>query len=571
MRLNLNAILESDYEDETDIVILPPDGGDGNVTDIEEDDENVNQQLASLPNDVAGSLEMHRKDNMDTENDIPCAADNNKTKSPKPKRSRNANKPTEMKPNWIKSNNLDPMENGDIETLAMKRTDLINSSPGVIFELLFNDTIKTLIVNETERYASQNNKQLKLTKEEIEQFVGILLLTGYNTRPRQKMYWSKDDDVACPIVAKQMSRNRFEEIKSSLHFADNDHLEHGDKLAKVRPLQNEVKTSLQQFGIFSKNLSIDEQMVPYFGRHSIKMFIRGKPIRFGYKNWVLASSSGYPYKFETYMGASEGSEKGKPLGPRIVLGLLSVVENPKCHHVFFDNFFTSYNLLKSLKELDFKATGTIRENRTMKCPLQPSKIISKKERAFYDYRSDNNVMIVQWKDNKVVYMGSNTVGIEPINKVKRYSQKAKMNIEVPQPACFGEYNKGMGGVDILDRFISQYRPSINAKKWYWPLFLNCVGMLTVASWRVYVELGSEPKLDLLAFQREVVASLFSRKRNEPTGPSGRRIQKLNVGLHHPVQAEKQGRCALCKANTVKQCMECGVRLHPNCFLVYHDK
>jgi hypothetical protein len=75
-----------------------------------------------------------------------------------------------------------------------------------------------------------------LTKEEIGQFVGILLLTVYNTRPRQKMYWSKDDDVVCPIVAKQMSRNRFEEIKTSLRFADNNHLEQGDKLARVRPL-----------------------------------------------------------------------------------------------------------------------------------------------------------------------------------------------------------------------------------------------------------------------------------------------------------------------------------------------
>ncbi|CAI6371246.1 unnamed protein product [Macrosiphum euphorbiae] len=29
--------------------------------------------------------------------------------------------------------------------------------------------------------------------------------------------------------------------------------------------------------------SIDESMVPYFGRHGCKQFIRGKPIRFGFK------------------------------------------------------------------------------------------------------------------------------------------------------------------------------------------------------------------------------------------------------------------------------------------------
>nr|CAH7746854.1 unnamed protein product [Callosobruchus chinensis] len=38
-----------------------------------------------------------------------------------------------------------------------------------------------------------------------------------------------------------------------------------------------------QFGIFSHNLSIDEEMVTYFGRHSCKMFMKGKPIRFGFK------------------------------------------------------------------------------------------------------------------------------------------------------------------------------------------------------------------------------------------------------------------------------------------------
>ena len=34
------------------------------------------------------------------------------------------------------------------------------------------------------------------------------------------------------------------------------------------------------YGIFSSELSIHEQMVPYFGRHSCKMFIRGKALSF---------------------------------------------------------------------------------------------------------------------------------------------------------------------------------------------------------------------------------------------------------------------------------------------------
>ena len=78
-----------------------------------------------------------------------------------------------------------------------------------------------------------------------------------------------------------MSRKRFEEIKKLIYFADNNKLPAGNELAKIRPLQDRVNASLRQFGVFLKDLDIDEQMVPYFGRHSAKMFIRGKPIRFG--------------------------------------------------------------------------------------------------------------------------------------------------------------------------------------------------------------------------------------------------------------------------------------------------
>ena len=218
-----------------------------------------------------------------------------------------------------------------------------------------------------------------------------------------------------------MARKRFKDIKRYLHFVDNNHLQIEEKLAKIRPQQDKVNRSLQQFGFFSKYLSIDEQMVPYFDRRSSKMFIRGKPIRFGYKNWVLASSYGYPYKFETYTRASKSKDSSKSLGPQVVCSLLSVAKNPRCHRVYFDNFFTSYFLLRYLHENKFRARGTMQENRTMKCPLRSSKVVLKHKREFYDYWSDDYVSIVQWKDNKVVYIASNFVNFAPIKLVKRYS------------------------------------------------------------------------------------------------------------------------------------------------------
>ena len=74
---------------------------------------------------------------------------------------------------------------------------------------------------------------------------------------------------------------------------------------------------------------------------------------------------------------------------------LGIVENPAWHCVYFDKFFTSYYLLRDLYEKNFRALGTIREGRTTKCPLRPSKIVEEEERGFFDHRSDEYMFIEQ--------------------------------------------------------------------------------------------------------------------------------------------------------------------------------
>ena len=97
--------------------------------------------------------------------------------------------------------------------------------------------------------------------------------------------------------------------------------------------------------------------------------------------------------------------------------------------------------------------------------------------------------------------------IEPAKVVKRYSQLEKKKISCVQLFCFYQYNQGMGDVDLLGRFMSQHRPTIQGKKWYWPLFVNCMLMLTVAAWRLHVSVETSPRLSFLEFIRSVVGDL----------------------------------------------------------------
>ncbi|XP_056635438.1 piggyBac transposable element-derived protein 2-like [Diorhabda sublineata] len=128
-------------------------------------------------------------------------------------------------------------------------------------------------------------------------------------------------------------------------------------------------------------------MVKYYGHHSAKQFTRGKSVRFGYKDWMLCSSDEFCYLFDTYCGAKPTSVQAPtkiktslPLGSPVVLDFAKIIDAPSDDVLFFDNHFTSHDLLNVLRKIIIRATGTVRDNRTKKGLLVPAKTIKKKKR-----------------------------------------------------------------------------------------------------------------------------------------------------------------------------------------------
>ena len=204
--------------------------------------------------------------------------------------------------------------------------------------------------------------------------LAILLLSGYSVLPRQKLYWENSSDVFKRTMSEAMSRNRFEEILSVFHLADNHHLEPSDVFSKVRPFYAAINEKCLEYFLNDECLSVDESMLPYYGRHSSKQRIVGKPIRMGYKVWVLASSDGYVIQFEPYQGAKKSggtrsSATSWGLGESVVLDLLAELPLQTSYHIFMDNYFTSLRLLYHLREHNIQATGVIRSNKLGKCPI----------------------------------------------------------------------------------------------------------------------------------------------------------------------------------------------------------
>ena len=75
-----------------------------------------------------------------------------------------------------------------------------------------------------------------------------------------------------------------------------------------------------------------------------------------------------PYKIEIYQGRAN-QDSDEPLGTRVVENALEICKNPKDRSVCFGNLFSSYQLICDLATKGFKTTGTMSNDRIMKCPL----------------------------------------------------------------------------------------------------------------------------------------------------------------------------------------------------------
>ena len=178
-------------------------------------------------------------------------------------------------------------------------------------------------------------------------FLAILILSGYNKIPNRRLYWSESSDTQNKLVIDFMRHNTFEQIIRCLHFNDNMAMD-GDRFFKVRPLfehLNHANKDKEKVEFYS----IDEIMVPYYGRHGDKQYIRGKPVRFEFKLWAICTSDGVLHHAEPYCGSHmKVTDKGFGLGGNVVLRMIENVNMQPGQHAVFDNFFGSVALLEEL-------------------------------------------------------------------------------------------------------------------------------------------------------------------------------------------------------------------------------
>lgn len=96
-------------------------------------------------------------------------------------------------------------------------------NPVELFELMWTDELLNHIKAQSIQYATKRDAKslFQISINEIRVFLAILLISGYDKKPRRDMYWSTHADMQNIAISKTMPRQRFRDILKNIHFADN--------------------------------------------------------------------------------------------------------------------------------------------------------------------------------------------------------------------------------------------------------------------------------------------------------------------------------------------------------------
>ena len=495
--------------------------------------------------------------------------------------------------------------------------------PMQCFDLFLDQELRQQIVTATNDYAQTPDKEgfaddwQPLTDQELNKFIGLLLFFGICRKPSLHHHWKKSEKFGSNFAINAMSRNRFDDLLSNLHYINSGNLTATERQQRinedgfwlVRGLLTKLAVNFGTYWRPGQKLDIDEMTIPFKGRHKFKCYNPSKPNKWHLKFYCLNDSScGYLVDFFPYEGKSEKRPAGITATSYPAYKLINQAErfHNRGYVLAHDNWFCSAECALMLKRQGVESVGTIKLNRKHlpdegKFPKTGravrSRGTSKQMKATvqgYDF------YFTAWMDNKPVHMFSTFPGHQDV--VFRNGKSANGTFErlkLQRPTIIGCYNEGMGGTDLIDQMDSYYAFTHRTQSWHIRFMTHMFMVCTVNAYIVYKSIKNVPKLTLLLFidmltdemvvlqpseascddQQDLSASEsqdMQHRKRQRCGVLARDSSRL-VETHHPSSKRgERGKCRQgCGKRTGMFCVECNVYLCcegtylDNCFYKFH--
>ncbi|UYV70445.1 PGBD5 [Cordylochernes scorpioides] len=478
------------------------------------------------------------------------------------------------------------------------------SSPFDAFSLFFTENIFKSIKEETNRYArsiiDRESKKGPLKPHgmlakwkavsvaQIKLFFCVIIHMSLVKKPGMKDYWSTHGflkNAFCQSI--NMPRTLFMRILSMLHLNDNSkYIEYGkpghDRLFKIRPVLESLIYSFGNAYTPQQNLTIDEAMCPFRGRVGFRVYIKGKPHKYGIKIFQICEAvSGYAYNLDIYTGKDPEQPEHNSI-PNLVDRLAKRFYG-QGYHIYFDRWFSSPELFDKLWEKKTLAVGTVMPSRKT---MPKTEFSQKLKRGEIIKMRRKHLLAIKWKDVRDVFMLS-TVHEGKMMPVK---PKTPTREELFKPDAVIDYNKGKVGVDRSNQMMAYYSFSRKTLKWWKKIFFHLFSLCFVNGNIIYNKANPDKKISLKDFYLAVGGELLNQasiEHSEKETTSKTDVARL-LGKHYcykiaPESGKAvQRRCKVCadsakhktgkaaRKDTRFECKQCKIPLCVGeCFEKYH--
>ncbi len=491
-------------------------------------------------------------------------------------------------------------------------------TPIAVFSEFFSDEVIDGIVIETNRYAQQlleaERRDYPIRRDvriyrwsdtdaaEMRAFLALRIAMGLAPRNQASDYFTSRSTfwlLDTPNYRRVMSKFRFQQLASYLHFANNEDQVRDredpryDPLFKLRPLIDRVVPSWRAAIRPARHLSIDESMIPFRGKIFFRQYIKSKHHRYGVKGFALCDSATcYCIDYDIYTGRFYDYDQLLGQGCSVVLKLVRTM--PAGSILYTDNFYTSPILASKLMQLNIGLVGTVKPNRQGMpdaLRVQPTR---EPNFVFCD-----PILATSFKDRNNVRMLSTVHSTELRETTTRATAaqreagnaNADGNIVNRKAALTCDYNKYMRGVDGLDQLCSYNVYPHRARKWYVKVF-NYLLEISLINARILLELQTGNAISASTFRQVLIDQLLdpflqAKGIERPHEVAGQRRapQPANLGrlegAHFMEVSPARGSCVACeragpgrerRVRARYRCKTCPDRpllCTPECFERYH--
>ena len=323
------------------------------------------------------------------------------------------------------------------------------------------------IAEQTNIYAEQRLRDktsasasawIPVTAKDIAQYLGLVILMGVVRKPSLRDYWSTNDLLLTPIFIRTMTCRRFLQIATFFHVTNNVEIPDNvaDPLVRVRSVLEYFRSRFRDVYTPSRELSIDEGMLPWKGKLRFKVYNPAKPTKYGIKFYIIAEArSGYVSFFEAYSGTYSSTRD-------TVFSLLGDLKG--CgYHVYMDNYYNSVALSKELYGEGIHTCGTLRLPRGGPKVLQ-NLAKTKVMRDEVHFRRNDETFVIIWMDATLVKLVTNIHNAD--TEIYERRQRGRRDlVQLNRPKAISDYNTYMGGVDHFDQMIKYYQFTRRTSKW----------------------------------------------------------------------------------------------------------